>query len=103
MPFDLPQIVGSPPPRMQKKTYQIPERQIKVTTEEAQIKIINEIPKEHQAIYWFLKYHPKVRPANAMMLMIHDYDPADDCFLIQRGISGGQEVEHTKTMRVHVQ
>lgn len=100
--FDC-EIVGSPPPRIHRNAYQIPERTIKATSEEVQDKIIAAIPKEHQAIYLFLKYHPKVRPANAMMLMVHDYDLEDDAFIIKRGISGGQEVEHTKTKRVQVQ
>ncbi len=97
------EIVGAPPPKIRKDIYQIPDREINVITEELQIKIIKRIPVEHQAIYWFMKYHPMVRPANAMMLMIQDYDPIDDVFIIGRGISAGNEVEYTKTKKILVQ
>lgn len=100
--FDC-EIVGSPPPRISKKAYQIPEKQIKATTKENQTKIIEAIRKEHRAIYQFCALHPKVRPANAMVIQLQDYDPDTDSFVIRRGISGGEEVEFTKTKKAHIQ
>lgn len=100
--FDC-EIVGSPPPRIKRESYQIPEREIQATTEELQLKVIKEIEPRLQPIYWFCKYHPKVRPANAMVIRIEDYDPVTDTFTIRRGISDNQEVEFTKTKRVHKQ
>lgn len=100
--FDC-EIVSAPPPRIKKESYQIHERQIKATTEDLQIKTINNIEPRLQPIYWFCKYHPKVRPANAMVLKVEDYNPEDDTFTIRRGISGGEEVEFTKTKKEHVQ
>jgi integrase len=100
--FDC-EIVGSPPPRIHRNAYQIPEKKIKATTKENQGKILAEIMKEHQPIYQFCIMHTKIRPANAMMLKWEDYDHETDSFIIKRGISYGEEVEYTKTKKAHVQ
>lgn len=95
------ELIDYPPAMPKRKTYQIPERRPKATTEEIQDEIIAAMPKEHQAIIKFMKYHPEVRPASAMMVHVSDYDPNRDVFLIQRGISSGVEVAYTKTKRIH--
>ena len=38
-----------------------------------------------------------------MVLKVEDYNPEDDTFMIRRGISGGQEVDFTKTKQEHTQ
>jgi integrase len=100
--FDC-EIIGNPPPRIHKKAYQIPKRKIRVTTIENQQKVIAEIQEEHRAIYQFCALHTKVRPANVMVLKWEDYDSETDSFIIQRGISGGTEVDYDKTKELPIQ
>lgn len=83
-----------------KGTYGLIEPTIKWITEDRQMAIINAMPEQHRPIFLFLKYHPR-RPSEAMVLKMEDYDPREQMFTIQRGISYGKEVKHTKTRAVH--
>jgi integrase len=66
--------------------------------EDRQIKIIQAIPEQHRAIFWWLKYHPR-RHCEAMALHREDFIKIEgvDCFLIQRSVSDKEVVETTKT------
>jgi len=88
------------PPFPRKKEYGMTEPVIEWLPEERQMAIINAIPERHRPIFLFLKYHMR-RPAEAMTLKREDFNPEDGTFIIRRGISNGQEVEHTKTRKVH--
>jgi len=93
------EIIDYPPPLPKKKAYQITEKKPRATTEAIQDEIIGKVPIEHQAVLLFMKYHPEVRPSSVMMLNIADYDNVQNVFIVRRGISGGQEVEYTKTKK----
>jgi integrase len=64
--------------------------------EERQMAIIRAIPKEHQPIFWWLKYHYR-RPSEAMALYKKDYDEINGTFTIRRSISDRKYVKRTKT------
>lgn len=83
-----------------KKDYGIKKQPILWITDEEQVKIINAIPREHQPIFWFLKYHWR-RKGEACALLRTDYDKRVDSFVIHRGISNRQIVEYTKTGDIH--
>lgn len=85
----------------EKKHYKITEKAIEWLPEERQIKVIEAIPKEHQPIFWWLKYHLR-RPAEAMALHRADYNAEHDIFIIRRSISARKVVERTKTGVEHV-
>jgi integrase len=88
------------PPFPERRLYGISKKKIKWITEERQGRIIRAIPKEHQSIFWWLKYHLR-RPSEAMALFKEDYDPVRDCFTIRRTFSNKQLVEYTKTHIEH--
>lgn len=88
------------PPFPERRLYGISEKKVKWISEDRQIRIILAIPKEHQPIFWWLKYHLR-RPSEAMALHKEDYDAARDCFTIRRTFSSKQLVEYTKTHKEH--
>ena len=88
------------PPFPKKKLYKIVEPEIEWLTEERQMAVINEVPEEHKPIILWLKYHVR-RPGEAMALYRADYNPEDDTFIIQRGISDRKYYEYTKTRKQH--
>jgi integrase len=88
------------PPFPRKKEYGLKDPVIHWIPEDRQMAIINAIPERHQPIFLFLKYHIR-RPAEAMMLYKSDFNKRDGVFTIQRGISNGKEVDHTKTGKNH--
>jgi len=79
--------------------YNIIEQPIDWINEVRQMKIINAIPKEHQPIYWWLKYHLR-RPSEGMALYREDYITELDAFIIRRGVSDHQVIEQTKTKKI---
>lgn len=83
-----------------KKDYGVKKKPPVWITEEEQIKIIKQIPLEHQPIFWFLKYCWR-RKGEAVALLRSDYDPRIDSFIIHRGISDGKIVEYTKDGDIH--
>jgi len=85
----------------EEKKYNIVKPIIKWLSEERQIKVIQAIPIEHQAIYWWLKYHLR-RPSEAMALHRIDYDKEQNAFIIRRTFSNKQLVQHTKTHKIHI-
>ena len=89
------------PPFPEKNKYGLVEPVIEWLPEERQKKIINLIPEEHQAIFWWLKYHAR-RPSEAMALHKVDYDKTSDVFIIRRTLSNKKLVEYTKTHKQHV-
>lgn len=93
--------ISAMPAFPERKKYNIVEPAIKWISEERQIKIINAIPKIHQPIFWFLKYHLR-RPAEAMALHKSDYDKTTGIFTIQRSFSNKKLVHFTKSHKVHL-
>jgi len=87
------------PPFPKKRDYGIVEPIIRWLPEVRQMAVIEAIPKEHQPIFWWLKYHLR-RPSEAMALHKEDFD--GEVFTIQRGVSGGQFVDRTKTGETHI-
>ncbi len=83
-----------------KKDYGIKKKPILWITDADQDRIINAMPKEHQPIFWFLKYHWR-REGEAMALLRSDDDPRIDSFIIHRGISKREVVVYTKTGDIH--
>ncbi len=68
----------------------------KFITLDRQRKVIEAIPAQHRPIYYWLAYHMR-RPSEGMVLKLVDWQEDRLSFLIRRGMSGGVEVEHTKT------
>lgn len=89
------------PPFPEKKHFKIVEPTIKWLPEDRQIQIIQQIPEEHQPIFWWLKYHLR-RPGEAMALHRVDYDPDHDIFIIRRSVSSRKLIARTKTGAVHI-
>jgi len=79
--------------------YNIIEQPIDWINEARQTRIINAIPKKHQPIFWWLKYHLR-RPGEAMALYKEDYIKEIDAFIVKRGISNHQYIEQTKTKKI---
>lgn len=88
------------PPFPEKKKYGIVKKKVEWITEDRQFEIIESIPREHQPIFWWLKYHFR-RPSEAIALQKDDYDINRDCFIIRRSMSRKIPVDHTKTNAVH--
>ncbi len=84
------------PEAPEKSLYKIRKPAIVWLPSDRQEAVIRTIPKEHQPIFWFLKYHLR-RPGEAIALRKEDYDPGLDCFIMRRGISANKEIERTKT------
>ena len=87
------------PPFPKKKEYQYEPRPIQWLPEVRQLNILEQIPEEHQPIFYFLKYHLR-RPAEACALQKEDYK--DSVFTIRRSISAGQLTGKTKTGEIHI-
>jgi hypothetical protein len=83
-----------------KKDYGVKAKPPVWITEAEQLQIINAIPRDHQPIFWWLKYHWR-RKGEACALLRTDYDPRIDSFVIHRGISDREIVEYTKTGDIH--
>ena len=88
------------PPFPEKKKYGIITKKIDSISEARQITVIQAIPKEHQPIFWWLKYHFR-RPSEAVALQKEDYDAERDCFIIRRSMSRKVPQDHTKTNAIH--
>jgi integrase len=86
------------PPFPRKKEYGLQRRPINWLPSDRQINILNEIPLDHQPIFWFLKYHLR-RPAEACAL--HKVDYSDGVFEIWRSISNKKLCNQTKTGAIH--
>jgi len=82
-----------------KREYQFEPKKIKWLPEDRQLHILEQIPEEHQPIFYFLKYHLR-RPAEAMALKREDYE--NGVFSICRSISARKLVNKTKTGEIHV-
>ncbi len=89
------------PPFPEKRLYHIHEKVIKWLPEERQLAVLQNIPMEHQPIFYWLKYHLR-RPGEAMALHKVDYDPATELFIVRRSISARQVTNRTKTGAEHV-
>ncbi|MCK5312479.1 MAG: tyrosine-type recombinase/integrase family protein [Desulfobacteraceae bacterium] len=81
-----------------KKEYQLIKKPIKWLSEERQLHILEQIPKEHQPVFYFLKYHVR-RPAEACAMLREDYE--NGVFTICRSISARKHVNKTKTGEIH--
>lgn len=82
-----------------KKEYQIEKKPILWLPEARQLKVLEQIPKEHQPIFYFLKYHLR-RPGEACAL--HKDDFKEGVFTIRRSISAGELTGKTKTGEIHI-
>ena len=82
-----------------KNEYQLEPKKIRWLPESRQLHILEQIPEEHQPIFYFLKYHLR-RPAEAMALKREDFE--NDVFSICRSISARKVVNKTKTGEIHV-
>ena len=89
------------PPFPEKNKYGLIDPVIEWLPEKRQDDIIKFIPKEHQPIFWWLKYHAR-RPSEAIALHKIDYDKTQDVFVIRRTMSNKKLVEYTKTHKQHV-
>ena len=90
--------ISSMPSFPKKKDYQLIQQPIKWLPEERQMHVLEQIPEQHQPIFYFLKYHLR-RPAEACALQKKDFQ--DEVFTISRSISNRRLVEKTKTGEIH--
>jgi integrase len=81
-----------------KKKYQHSRPAIKWLPESRQLHIIEQIPRDHQPIFYFLKYHLR-RPAEACALQKQDFQ--DGVFTICRSVSARAVQDKTKTGEIH--
>lgn len=88
--------IPSIPPFPERKDFQIIEPTIHWLPEQRQLAVIDAIPKDHQPIFMWLKYHLR-RPAEAMALQTEDFDGQN--FLVHRTVSCHEVVDRTKTHR----
>ncbi len=86
------------PPFPKKKEYQHEKKPIQWLPEVRQLNILEQIPREHQPIFYFLKYHLR-RPSEACALQKEDFK--NDVFTIRRSISARQLTGKTKTGEIH--
>ncbi|WP_320043775.1 hypothetical protein [uncultured Desulfobacter sp.] len=86
------------PPFPKKKEYGLTQQPIKWLPEDRQLAVLNQIPYDHQPIFYFLKYHLR-RPAEALAL--HKEDFFDNVFTIHRSISARVLTDKTKTGEIH--
>ncbi len=89
------------PPFPERKLYDLHDKPVVWLPSDRQEEVIRAIPREHQPIFWFLKYHLR-RPGEAMALHKSDYDPSLGAFIIRRGISNETVIERTKTGDCHM-
>ena len=90
--------IAAVPPFPKKKEYQLVKKPIVWLPEERQLKVLEQIPKEHQPIFYFLKYHLR-RPSEACSLHKEDFN--GKVFDINRSISARKLQEKTKTGEIH--
>ncbi len=90
--------IPSVPPFPDKKDYNIIEKPIDWLPEARQKAVIEAIPKEHQPIFWFMKFTVR-RPAEVMSL--HKADFNGEVFLVHRSFSSRKLIAKTKTGEVH--
>ena len=83
-----------------KQDLQMHDKPVIWIPESRQLKIIEAIPKEHQPIFWFLKYHMR-RPSEACALLKGDYDHERLLFTIQHTFSAGRFVNSPKRGKYH--
>ena len=90
------------PPFPKKKQYQIPKKKPIWIPEERQIRIILTIPEEHQAPFWWLKYHYR-RPGEAQALHKTDLKRGSDGYFwhIHRTFSARSLTDTTKSGYEH--
>jgi len=88
------------PPFPEKKKYGIVRKKRKGIPSDRQDKIIDLIPKEHQPVIKWLKFHYR-RPSEACALYKEDYDSVRDVFTIKRTFSNKIMVDYTKTHVEH--
>jgi hypothetical protein len=81
-----------------KKKYQHSKPAIKWLPEARQLHILEQIPRDHQPIFYFLKYHLR-RPAEACAM--HKADYQGGIFTISRSVSARTLQDKTKTGEVH--
>jgi integrase len=89
------------PPFPEKRHYRITEKTIQWLPEERQLAVLEVIPKQHQPIFYWLKYHLR-RPGEAMALHRADFDREQDIFIIRRSISARKLINRTKTGVEHI-
>jgi integrase len=82
----------------EKNKYRITESVIRWLPEDRQLAVINAMPKEHQPIFLWLKYHIR-RIGEAMALQREDFD--GEVFTICRTISAGRLINTTKTKNIY--
>jgi len=87
------------PPFPKKKEYSFIQKPIQWLPEARQLYVIEQIPQEHQPIFYFLKYHLR-RPGEACAL--HKKDFEDGVFTIRRSISARKLTKKTKTGEIHI-
>ncbi len=93
----IPKMPGFP----KKGDYQIKKKPIMWITRAEQDSIFKHIPKEHLAIFMFLRLSWR-REGEAIALFKADYDKRVDAIVIHRGISDRKVVEKTKDGEIHV-
>ena len=89
--------IPSIPPFPERKDFQIIEPTINWLPSDRQQAVIEAIPRDHQPIFWWLKYHLR-RPSEAMALMLEDFDGQN--FMVHRTVSCHEVVDRTKTGKV---
>ncbi|MCF8088983.1 MAG: site-specific integrase [Desulfotignum sp.] len=90
--------INTVPSFPRKKKYQHSRPVIKWLPESRQLHIIEQIPEDHQPIFFFLKYHLR-RPAEACAIQKQDYQ--DGVFTICRSVSARKIQAKTKTGEIH--
>ena len=86
------------PPFPRKKQYQIDKKKPVWLPEKRQLAILEAIPKDHQPIFYWLKYHYR-RPGEAMAFHKEDFD--GEIFTIRRTFSARKLTDSTKTGEIH--
>lgn len=86
--------IPSIPPFPERKDFQVIEPTIQWLPEARQLAVINAIPRDHQPIFAWLKYHLR-RPSEAMALQTEDYDGQN--FMVHRTVSCNEIIDRTKT------
>jgi integrase len=84
------------PPFPKTEDYGIQPVEIKWLMREDSESVFNKIPKEHQPIFLWLKYHFR-RLGEACALQKADFDPINGFFYVRRSVSARQDVNSVKT------
>lgn len=90
------ELIDHMPPFPRRKEYTIPQHTVKYVTRDVQSAILDAIPSEHRPVFLWLSLHLR-RPSEAMGLRREDFDPVRRIFTLRHGVSGRQDVDHTKT------